>query len=219
MAEVCTVQICDNYALAAARIGEYSDAARAFCRTVHLSKGQHVNYDVLATLVAAVLQGRGLAPDGTAAGQGVTEEGAAAGHPGCGVDAAAAEGVDIREGSGGDVRGEGEAEEAARVLEALAGLAVQVPTREEGGEAAEEDVPGAGSAGVEGVCRRRAMLVCVLLVVGGTASLGHVFRLCHPNKEKLCGPAAYLCGVLLLVLHGADTKSTRACRPPQLLTF
>ena len=118
------VQICDNYAIAAAKTRDTLAAARAFVRTVELSKGGHVNLAVLAELVGAVEQAHGCSRGG-AAGAHDGRKGATAGDDA--HDASVSAGLNGTDEDAGDTDSQGVVgggEDAARVLEALAAVTV-----------------------------------------------------------------------------------------------
>lgn len=143
------MQICDNFSLAAVKCGEYAAAARAFVKAVQQSGGKCVHVEVLEELLAEV---RGLrAPPGDAAAAAATETAPA--------DAASGREEKEQDDEGDGLEGDDAAvgEEAARILDAFAGLSLGVDAQGGGGAGcrAEEDA----ALVAEGRERRRAMLV------------------------------------------------------------
>ena len=144
------MQVCDNYAIAASKCGEYTTAAGAFVKTVQQSGGRRVNVEVLEELLAEVHRVRGAPADGAPAAASA-EASAAAGDCG-GV------GAQVR-GHGADEEDEDDAHEddaalgaeAARILDALAAVKIGV----EGPPAGRKQV----EADEDALARRRGMLV------------------------------------------------------------
>ena len=159
----CSVQICDNYAVAAMHCQELSTAAKACIDAVKLSSGKHVNSEVLAALVSEVESRRGVCTNAQASqkdqdsvpdAQGLKQGSAQQAE----LDASCCEG-----GGGND---EAMGQEAARLLDAFGALPFestepeafeQSATSEAASQQAQDDA--------DAQLRQRTMLVSHILYV------------------------------------------------------